>query len=145
MHDEVAASEGCGMHGLPKHIDAAEPQPAEFAQPLVMVAGDEDDPRPLAGLAQQLLQHIIVGLGPMGSATDLPEVDDVADKVNDIGLDVLEQIQQSLRLRGPCAQMYVGEEKRPMAGLIQLGWHGLRLPPLFPLAPHQSRIPITCM
>src|SRR5256885_11012742 len=46
-------------------LDAAELQLGEVAQPFVMIARDVDDPRTLANLAKDLLDHIVVRLRPI--------------------------------------------------------------------------------
>ncbi len=47
-----------------------------------MIAGQVNDARALAGLAQQLLHHVVVGLWASTSALQSPAVDDVADEID---------------------------------------------------------------
>ena len=77
---------------------------------LVVIARNEDDARALAHLAQQLLQHVVVRLRPDGAAADTPEVDDVADEIDRVGLGLLEEIEQQLGLRGARSEVDVGYE-----------------------------------
>ena len=79
------------------HLDAAEVRPAEVAQTLVVVAGHEHQPRTAAHLVEQRLHHVAVGLRPNRAALDAPEVDDVADQIDRVGVVVLEEIQQGVR------------------------------------------------
>ena len=53
------------MDGAVGDLDAAEMRALEIAQELVVVAGDVDDARALARLAQQFLHHVVVALRPM--------------------------------------------------------------------------------
>ena len=68
--------------------DAVELVADEGTRELVVVAGNEDHPRALADLAQQLLDDVVVGLRPVPVALELPAVDDVADQEQVLALDV---------------------------------------------------------
>ena len=57
-----------------------------------MVAGYEDDLRPLARLAQQLLDDVVMGLWPVPGATQAPAVDDVADQIQPFAFRVAQEI-----------------------------------------------------
>ena len=61
-------------------VDAAEVVADVAARELVVVAGNEDDARKLARLAQQLLDDVVVRLQPEPAAAQ-PAVDDVADEI----------------------------------------------------------------
>ena len=60
VDDEVALAVGRHVDGAVDHLDAAEVDAVEVAQELVVVAGNVDDARALARLAQQLLHHVVV-------------------------------------------------------------------------------------
>jgi hypothetical protein len=79
MDDQEPAALPRLVHGLADHVDAAEMQIGVVAQRLVVVAGHVDDPRPLASLAQHLLDHVVVALVPEPRFLQAPAVDDVAD------------------------------------------------------------------
>src|SRR5581483_11696321 len=49
--------------------------------------------------------HVVVRLGPVRAAAHLPEVDDVADEVDRVGLVLLEELQERLGLGGAGAEM----------------------------------------
>ncbi len=110
MDDEIALAVGRRVHRLVLDLDAAEVLAAVLADALVVIARNEDDARALAHLAQQLLQHVVVRLGPDGAAADAPEVDDVADQIDRVGLGLLEEIEQQLGLRGARPEVDVGYE-----------------------------------
>ena len=93
-------------------LDAAEMRALERPQELVVVAGDVDDARALAALAQQLLDHVIVRLRPVPGAAQPPAVDDVADQIDRLGVVVAQEIEQELGLRRLRAEMDVGDEQR---------------------------------
>ena len=46
---------------------------------LIMIAGNVDDLGALATLAEDLLDHLIVGLGPIPTLAELPHINDVAN------------------------------------------------------------------
>ena len=62
--------------------------PQIVAQELVVVAGDVDDARALARLAQQLLHDVVVRLRPVPALLQPPAVDDVADEIDRLGADL---------------------------------------------------------
>jgi hypothetical protein len=90
---------------------------AEIADCLIMVAWDEDHTYALADTAQQFLEDIVVALRPMGAATDAPEVDDVANKIDRIGIVVAQEIEQRLCLSSARPEVHVGDKQRPIAAL----------------------------
>ena len=107
-------------------LHAAEMQPDVIAQALVVIAGDVDEARALAYVAHQLLQHVVVGLGPVGPAAHAPEVDDVADQVDHVGVHVLHEIQQRAGLRRARAEMHVRYEQGPHVRVdVRIGWIGV--------------------
>ena len=74
LHDAVeqvavdhqqAAAVGGGVDRLVADLDAAERMREEVARELVVVAGNEDDLRALARLAQDLLHDVVVRLRPV--------------------------------------------------------------------------------
>ena len=92
---------------------------AVVAQAFVVIAGNEDDARALARLAQQLLQHVVVGLRPVRAAAHFPEVDDVADEIDRLGTPTrLQEIEQRFGLRRARPKMDVRDEYRSVAELI---------------------------
>ena len=93
--------------------------PWNDAQELVVIAGDVDDARALAALAQQLLHHVVVRLRPVPGAAQPPAVDDVADQIDRLGVVVAQEIEQELGLGRLRAEMDVGDEQRPeFAGCV---------------------------
>jgi hypothetical protein len=107
MRDPQLPAVGRHMHGLVHHVDAAEVVRDVFARELVVVARDEDDPRALARLAQQLLHDVVVRLRPVPAAAQLPAVDDVADEVEGLALHVAQEVEQGPGLAAGRAQMQV--------------------------------------
>ena len=76
------------MDSVPTQLDAAEIRSRVVAKAIVVIAGNVDDTRSLAGLAQKLLQDVVMALRPVRAAADFPEVYDVADQVKVLTLDV---------------------------------------------------------
>ena len=65
MYHQQAPSVRGDVDHLIRHFYAAELQQCVIAQPLVMIAGDIDDARTFADLAQNLLDYVVVGLRPI--------------------------------------------------------------------------------
>ena len=73
-----------------------------------MIPGDIGDLRALARLAQDLLHDVVVRLGPVPSAFQLPAVDNIADEIEIFRLIVAQEIEQVFSLASGCAEMNVG-------------------------------------
>ncbi len=99
------------MNGIAHDLDAAEIGAAVLSQRLVMVAGNEDDPGTLANLTQQFLQDIVVRLQPDRSAPDPPEVYDVADKVDGVGIMLPQKVKKLVGLAGPRSEVHVRDKE----------------------------------
>ena len=80
------------------HLDAAEMRTVIAAQEFVVIAGDVDDARALAALAQHLLHHVVVRLRPVPARAQCPAVDDVSHQVYGVRVVVAEEIEQPLSL-----------------------------------------------
>ena len=117
VHDDVAPAAGRGVQSVAMDLDAAELHARIVAQGFVVIAGNHNQPRALADFPHQLLKHVVVRLRPMRTATDLPEIYDVADKIDYIGFAASQQIEQPLGLGGACAEMDVGDEQRTQVQL----------------------------
>ena len=107
MGNEIALAVGRDMHGVGHHLDAAEMGAEIIAQEFVVVAGNVDQPLALARLAQQLLDHVVMGLRPVPAGFQLPAVDDVADEIDGVGLEVAQEGEKPLGLARLGPQMYV--------------------------------------
>src|SRR5207247_8569234 len=97
-------------------LDAADLQPREVAQPFVMIARDVDDPRTLANLAKDLLDHIVVRLRPIPRFLQAPAVDDVADEVDRLRLGASQEVEEKLGLAAAGAEMQVRDPDRAISG-----------------------------
>ena len=65
MHDQEAPAVGHFVHDLVHHDDLAEIVFGILAGELVVVTGNEGHLGALAGLAQDLLHHVVMGLRPV--------------------------------------------------------------------------------
>jgi hypothetical protein len=79
-------------------LDTTEIEAAVFAKCFVVIAGDIDDAGTFARFAQQLLNDVVVGLGPNRAAADFPEVEDVADQVFGFRVVALREVQEGRAL-----------------------------------------------
>jgi hypothetical protein len=78
-----------------------------------MIAWNENQPRALADLAQQLLQHVIMRLRPDRASFDAPEIDDIADQIDRLGVVMLQKFEKGIRLTGSGAEVNIGYEQGP--------------------------------
>ena len=58
---------------------------------LIVIAWNVNDPRPFAGLAQNLLNHVVMLLGPVNATFERPDVDQITDNVERVELVFLEE------------------------------------------------------
>jgi hypothetical protein len=72
-----------------------------------VVAGDEHHPRAAPDFAQQFLDDVVVRLRPVPAGAQPPAVDDIADQVDRVGLDMAEHIQDEMRLAPARAQVQI--------------------------------------
>jgi len=94
------------------NIDPAEILAHVIAQEFIMIAGDVNDARALADLAQQLLNDDVMGRRPVPYAFKPPTIDNVADKKNRFGIIMFEQAQQLFGLATAGSEMNVRDEQR---------------------------------
>ena len=113
--DPQPALVGGDVNAVLRDLDAAEGMVDVAACELVVVARNEDDPRALARLAQQLLDHVVVGARPIPRAPQLPAVDDVADEVQRLALRMTQEIEQRCGAAPRRAQVQVGDPQRAHA------------------------------
>src|SRR3546814_21172380 len=109
MDDEQLAPVGGLVDRLAADLDPAEIEAGERLDHLVMIAGDIDD----AGAALRALQHApddVIMLGrPEMPFLEAPAVDDVADQIERLAIDMVEEIDQQKIGRASCRER-VGHE-----------------------------------
>jgi hypothetical protein len=74
---------------------------------LVVVTRDEDHVGPVAGAPQDLLDHGVLGCGPIDATAHAPEVHDVAHQEEVLGLVLVQEVEQALCLAGAGPQVDV--------------------------------------
>ena len=97
-----------------KHRDAAETDIDELPEVLAVIAGNIDELRSLAGLAQKLLDDVVVQLVPIPGLAQRPVVDEVADHVQLIAFGGAQEIEKFGGLSALRAKVNVGNEYRPV-------------------------------
>ena len=75
------------------HCDAAV-DAEEIGEELVVIARDVDDFRPLAALAENLLDHVAVLLRPIDAAAQFPAVDQIAHDIEGLELVIPEKVEK---------------------------------------------------
>ena len=112
VHDQIAAAVGGLMDRGLDHLDPAEMGTVIIAQEFVVIPRHVDEAGALAGLAQQLLHHVVVRLRPVPARPELPAVDDVADQINRVGVVIAQEIEKAIGLTAACAEMNIRDEER---------------------------------
>ena len=107
VRDPQLAAVGQFVDVLVHHLHATKVVAQVFAGKLVVVAGDEDDVRAFACLAQDLLHHVVVGLRPVPVAAQLPAINDVAHQEQRFAVHRAQEVQQRLGLAARRAQVHV--------------------------------------
>jgi hypothetical protein len=80
---------------------------AIVSRDLIMIARYIDYGCALAGHAQDLLHHVIMGLGPVPTALELPAVYDVPNQIELFAFHAANEVQQQLGLTATRAQMNI--------------------------------------
>lgn len=107
MHHQKFPPVGHGVNGFVADVDTAEGESDELPRTFIVISGDIGDPCPLAGLAQNLLNDVVVGLSPIPPAFQLPTVDDVPNKEKTIALVMLEKVEKPFGLATGGSQMNI--------------------------------------
>src|SRR4029077_18655589 len=91
------------------------------AQEFVVIAGNVNDARALAGLPQKFLYNVIVRLRPIPRRAQRTAVDDIAVEVDRFFFMTAEEVEQLVGLAAACSQMDVGDKQRakPSRGVIR--------------------------
>jgi len=116
VDQQIAASVRGDVHVVALDADVAERSADVLARRLVVVARDEYHVRILARAAQDLLHQGVLRARPVHAApAHRPEIDDVAEQKQVLGLVGLEKFEQALGLAGARPQVHVGDEDGPHA------------------------------
>ena len=123
VHDQITPAVGGLVDRGLDHVDAAEMGAVIVAQELVVIAGQIDDARALARLAQQLLHHVVMVLRPEPAGAQLPAVDDVADQINGLGIVIAQKADELIGLATARAEMHIGNKESTEFGRTVLDSH----------------------
>jgi hypothetical protein len=74
----------------------------------IVVADDVDDFRSLPTFAQKFLNDIVVFLRPVDAPAQCPDVDEIADKVESVELDILEKFEEDAGFASSRAKVNIG-------------------------------------
>jgi len=94
MDDQHALAVDALMHQTVDDLDHAEVRAEIIAQEFVVIAGEIDNARALAALAQDLLDDVIVRLRPIPRPFQAPAIDDIADQIDCLGVVKTQEVQQ---------------------------------------------------
>ena len=112
MQHQKSAAVCHGVDGFIAYFDVAKREAEKLTQDFVVVARDIRYLGAPARFAQYFLDHVIVSLGPIPAALELPAIDDVADEIQVVGIVVPEEIEQIFGLATRCSQVDVGDPDR---------------------------------
>ena len=87
--------------------NAAEGQAEELTGEFIVVARNEHHPRAAPNLTQQFLDDVVMRLRPVPAGAEPPAIDDVADEVDGVGLDMAQHIQDKMGLATARAQVQI--------------------------------------
>ncbi len=125
VNDEITLAVCRGVDRLPLDLDPTEGQAEELAGEFIVVAGNENHPRAAPHLSQQFLDDVVMRLRPVPAGAESPAVDDVADQVDRVRLDMAQHVQDKVRLAPARAQVQIRQEQGPVSmGLLGLGHLG---------------------
>ena len=99
------------MNVFTVHFQVAEAGAAHLAELLVVVAGDVNHARAVLGLAEDGAQHVAVRLRPIEAAAQTPQIDDVADQDQLLGLDPAQKVEHQVGAAIARAEVNVGDER----------------------------------
>src|SRR5262249_25838407 len=123
MHHEIAPCIGGFMDRGLDDFDAAEMRSIVVAQKLVVVAGQINDSRTLARLAQEFLHDVVMMLRPEPAGAQLPAVDDIADQINGLGIVITQKLEKLSGLAAASAEMYIRDKQSAEFCCALLGCH----------------------
>src|SRR3546814_3842992 len=103
------------MHRLAPDLHTAEVEACELPQHLVVIAGDVDDMGAVLGPLHHTANDGIVPLWPVVASLHPPTINDVADQVERIAVDMVEKVDQEPVVAAACAEVAVRYPARPIA------------------------------
>ena len=118
MQHQQAAAVGGFVDRLAADLDPAEIEAGELPEHLVMIAGDIDDAGATLGALQDAPDDVVMRGGPVEALLQAPAVDDVADQIQRVAVDVVEEIDQHVGVAAARAQVDVGNPDRAVAASL---------------------------
>src|SRR4030095_3254548 len=107
VQDEDSASVGRDMKCM--FLDSDRAVSAEMTgEKLIVITWNVNDPRPFAGLAENLLNHVVMLLRPVNATLERPDVDQITDDVERFELIFLEKGKKRSGITTAGPEMDVG-------------------------------------
>src|SRR6266496_5981214 len=85
--------------------------PAEVRHQLIVISGDVDYMRALASFPQNFLDHVVVLLRPVNSATQRPNIDEVAHDIERIKIVLAQKIEQRTSVAAARTKVRIGDPR----------------------------------
>src|SRR5947207_10387384 len=94
------------------------------AHEFVVISRDVNNRHALARLAQNLLDHVVVLLWPIATASQLPDVDQIADDIELLAIVIAQELKHRLGVACPGPEMKTGDPRRAntMQRLVSRRW-----------------------
>src|SRR5215831_18794204 len=108
---QVAAAVGTEMDIALGNLDAPKVGAVIFAQKLIVIARYIDHAGAFARLPQELLNHVIVSLGPVPGGPQAPTVDNVTHQIDGIRVVMAQKVEQKFCLAPACTEMHIRYEE----------------------------------
>lgn len=106
MDDEDFSTVRCGVDRVLADFNAGV-VPVEGREEFVVVADDVNDLGAFAALAEEFLDHIVVILRPVDSATKSPDINQIADQIERLKFRIPEKIDQGAGIAALGSQMHI--------------------------------------
>src|SRR4051794_9908687 len=128
MDDEQPSTVGRLVHLAVANLYPTEVGTEVVAEKLVMIARKIYDTSAFAGLAKDLLDHVIVQLWPVPVSLQTPAINHITDEIKAIGLMAAMKAHQELRLAATRSEMRVGYEDCANASCGEIQQRSAQLP-----------------
>ncbi len=110
MNDENAPTISGDVNGMFLNGDIAVGT-GEGADELVVISRDVNDRNSFARFAQDFLDHVVVLLRPIATASQLPDVDQIPDDVEFLAIVIAQKLKHRLGVARPCPEMKIGDPR----------------------------------
>ncbi len=124
MHHEITGAGQRLVHRVVHDLETAERQSQVGPQVVVVVAGQEHDAGAALHLLAEQAQDVAVPLGPTDAFTKAPQIEDVADEIDGLGIIAIEKFGEAAHVREARTEVHIGNEKASVGKPAGCPCHG---------------------